>query len=475
MFSIDFDAMNVSCWCSSLCLGLALTVGGAVTACDGIGSGGDTVSPPEDTDDGPQIALSTDSLLLNAHPDAQRSDTAEFAVNHESGAGDLRVEARGALVVEEADASDEKTMYRAFYDGGVTERLQQSITVTASGSQEETIEVLILLGPSRHIEPGADVPPQLRVEGDHLETVNGERRWLQGVAVPSLEWTKDGEHVRRSIRVAIEDWNADVIRLAVADRFWFGRGENQHRGKPYRQLVDEAIATAAERGAYLVLDLHDYVAPRPEHVTFWIDAARRYKNHPAVIFGLLNEPHGVSWDVWRDGGTVRRDDGRFESPGMQGVLEAARGTGANNLVTASGLEYGYELSGVLDGYALQDPGGRGVMYESHPYPWKDNWKESFVDVSEEHPIFIGEIGAPKERFDFIPPSAHEAPETFVPDALGLIQKHRLNWTGWSFHPAAAPVLLEKWDYEPTEYWGRPAKEALGGMRFNDDISEEEYR
>lgn len=457
---------------------LMLMIGGALVACDGSGAGmGDESSPEDTADAAPQIALSTDSLSLNAHPDAERSDTAELVATLENSSEEPVVEAGESLVVEKVSASEGKTTYRVFYDGAVSERVQQSIAVSASGTEgaSASLEVTVLLGPSRQIEVGDAVPPPVRVVGDHLETESGEQRWLQGVAVPSLEWTAEGENVLRSIRVAIEDWDAEVIRLAVADHFWFGRSEHQRRGREYRELVDEAIAAAAERGAYLVLDLHDYVAPRPEHVTFWTDAARRYKNHPAVIFGLLNEPHGISWTVWRNGGTVRHDGDRFESPGLQGVLEAVRGTGATNVVTASGLEYGYDLSGVLNGYALRDPGGRGVMYESHPYPWKSNWKESFVDVSEEHPIFIGEIGAPNERFDFIPPSAHEAPETFVPDALGLIQKHRLNWTGWAFHPTAAPVLLENWDYTPTDYWGLPAKEALEGRRFNDDITEEEYR
>ena len=97
--------------------------------------------------------------------------------------------------------------------------------------------------------------------------------------------------------------------------------------------------------------------------------------------------------------------------------------------------------------------------------WKSGWQKKFLDVAEKHPIFIGECGAPNERLHFIPESQHEDAETWVPDFLGLLQKHKLHWTAWSFHPKASPVLLEDWDYTPTSYWGVHAKDALHGKQF----------
>jgi hypothetical protein len=66
---------------------------------------------------------------------------------------------------------------------------------------------------------------------------------------------------------------------------------------------------------------------------------------------------------------------------------------------------------------------------------------------------------------FIPASAHEMPETWAPDMLGCIQKYRLNWTAWCFHPKSSPCLLLDWNYTPTPYWGVPAKAALAGKVF----------
>ena len=58
--------------------------------------------------------------------------------------------------------------------------------------------------------------------------------------------------------------------------------------------------------------------------------ASTYKNHPAVIFDLYNEPHDVSWDIWRNGGQVtekasRRNPAKtYEAVGMQTLLDAVR-------------------------------------------------------------------------------------------------------------------------------------------------------
>jgi hypothetical protein len=142
-----------------------------------------------------------------------------------------------------------------------------------------------------------------------------------------------------------------------------------------------------------------------------------------------------------------------------------RETGAKNLIIAGGLDWGYDLSGVLEGFALEDRGGNGIMYSSHVYPWKSDWQGKFLVLAEKYPLFIGEVGADTQRMEFIPPERHEDPAIWVPDMLGVIQKHRLNWTAWCFHPKSTPRVLLDWDYTPTPFWGVAVKDALGGKHF----------
>lgn len=323
-------------------------------------------------------------------------------------------------------------------------------------------------------------PQPIKVVGNRLRDPSGKEVWLQGVHVVSMEWNPRGESVLNSIKVAIEEWKANVIRLSVKPDYWFGEGAD---AAAYKALIDAAVNMAANRGAYLLIDNHTYRAPRQSDIRFWTEVAGKYKNHPAVLFDLMNEPHTVSWEVWRNGGfveekTTKADEDNFltpeekekakkgyQSPGMQKLVETVRATGAKNIIVAGGLDWAYDLSGILKGYALEDKTGNGIMYSAHIYPWKSNWQGKVLDIAAVHPIFVGEVGANNKKMNWLPLERQEDPATWVPDMLGLIQKYRLNWSAFSFHPAASPVLLSDWKYTPNPEWGVPAKEALAGKPF----------
>jgi hypothetical protein len=327
-------------------------------------------------------------------------------------------------------------------------------------------------------------PQELHVEGNRVLSKDGKAVWLQGVNVVSLEFLVQGDHLLKSILVAVDDWKSNIIRLPVKEEYWFGRTSGQKDGgAAYRELVENAITLAANRGAYVLLDLHRFRAPRQEHADFWKDAAAKFQNHPAVLFDLFNEPHGTSWEVWRDGGFVAekkkpsdedafltaeekaRSAGGFQSIGMQALIDAVRSTGARNIVVPGGLDWAYDLSGIAKGFELKDATGNGIIYSTHIYPWKRDWEEKVLVVAGKHPILVGEVGADVKKMDFIPAEAQEDPYTWVPDMLGFIQKHKLHWTGFSFHPGASPVMITGWDYTPTPYWGAFAKDALAGRQF----------
>lgn len=280
------------------------------------------------------------------------------------------------------------------------------------------------------------------------------------------------------------------MRLAVKDEYWFGHGKPTERsagqndgGAAYRAIIDAAVNMAANRGAYLVIDNHRYRAIHDDHLLFWTEIVKKYGNHPAVLFDIINEPHGISWEVWRNGGYVplpnekgvdesaflseeeKKKNAGFHSPGMQKAVDHIRSLGARNIIIAGGLDWAYDLSGIVEGYALDDPDGNGIMYASHIYPWKRGWANKVLRAAALHPIFLGEVGADVKKMPFLPPEIQEDPATWVPDMLGLIQQYRLNWTGWSFHAWATPVMISDWDYTPTPFWGAPAKAALGGKQF----------
>ena len=339
-----------------------------------------------------------------------------------------------------------------------------------------------------HVDP--EVPQRdrwplpLHVRGNQILNSKNESVWLQGMNVVSLEWSVRGEKVLKSTLVAVDEWQANCIRLPVKEEYWFGRVAGQKDGgAEYRALVDQVITLVANRGKYVVLDLHRFRAPTAAHVEFWKDAATKYREHPAVLFDLFNEPHGTTWEVWRDGGFVAEEKkaadedafltpeekakkkNGFDSVGMQKLIDTVREAGAKNIVIVGGLDWAYDLSGIAKGFEVNDRGGHGIVYSTHIYPWKRDWAGKVLLITDKYPIFIGEVGADINKMTFIPAEAQEDPYTWVPDMLGLIQKHKLHWTAFSFHPKATPVMIQGWDYTPTPFWGQFVKEALAGKEF----------
>jgi endoglucanase len=312
------------------------------------------------------------------------------------------------------------------------------------------------------------ITPELKVSGNQLVTADGKVVVLQGVNVPMLAFSAIGENKTPfSVYFAITNWKANVVRLPVSDKYWFGGGKGQPAADAYRTLVDQSVGIAAANGAYIILDLHRFLTPDQSCVDFWKDAAARYKNNPAVLFDIFNEPHNTTWDVWRSGGSVpMKGKPPVQSVGMQALVDTVRGTGAMNIIVAGGLGYAYDLSGVLNGFALDDKGGNGIMYATHFYNWHKGWAAHILGVAEKYPVLVGETGADIHKMAFIPANAQEDPYTWAPDAIGFIQKNHLNWTAWSLHPKATPDLILDWNYTPTPYWGAFVKDALAGKQFD---------
>jgi endoglucanase len=334
--------------------------------------------------------------------------------------------------------------------------------------------------PCFSLSPMLSQPDTLHVQGNRLVTADGRDIWLQGLALPGLEWAGGGAKIRETLAAALHDWRANCIRLPVREDFWFGRDPSTAAdgGAAYRELVDELVTATAGAGAYLALDLHRFKAPTPAHAEFWRDAAARYANHPAVLFDIFNEAHDITWEVWRDGGRIDAPPGRqavaenefareqTDAIGHQALVDTVRATGAGNIVIAGGLDWAYDLSGVAAGFTLDDRGGRGVMYASHIYPWKFDWNEKVLCMAGKAPLFIGEVGCELVPLPFEKPEHYQDPYVWGPDAIGYIQTHRLHWTAWSFHPRATPRVIGDWDFTPTPFWGAFVRAALRGVRFH---------
>jgi hypothetical protein len=341
----------------------------------------------------------------------------------------------------------------------------------------------------------SSMPLPLKVAGTKVVNSKNEPVRLRGVNAACLEWTSNGEgHIVESVRVAIDDWHVNHVRLPMSQDRWFGKApEQSDEGKAYRALVDQVVQLCASKGVYIMLDLHwsdvgewgqnigQHSMPDENSLAFWKDLAPVYANHPAVMYDLYNEPHDVTWDIWLNGGEVTDRPNRrgqtpktFKAVGMQPLLDAIRATGAKNVIAAGGLDWAYDFSGILEGRQLKDPDGSGVIYANHCYNNKnqavETWIANMEKAAEELPIIVSEFGG--SYFKPGDPAAQSRRGGFggmrresgdwLMRVLQAIEDHKWSFTAWDFHPAAGPTLISGWDYAPTPGFGVYVKQMLAG-------------
>jgi endoglucanase len=97
--------------------------------------------------------------------------------------------------------------------------------------------------------------------------------------------------------------------------------------------LSKTVSGLTNRGAYVLLDPHNYAryngalinsgsVSYAQFADFWTRLANVFKGNSRVIFGLMNEPHGMSTDVWVSAANQ--------------AIAAIRATGAGNLILVPG-------------------------------------------------------------------------------------------------------------------------------------------
>ena len=298
--------------------------------------------------------------------------------------------------------------------------------------------------PTQPVAPGG-----YYVNGNTICTADGRAHLLHGVDRPSLEWSSVGTNLSLADFQLMASWKANVVRIALNQDFWLA--ESPLFDPYYSALVDDAVTWAEAAGMDVILDLHwsdagvlgscvstptsgcQQQMPDANSLTFWSEVATRYRNDGRVMFELYNEPHDVSWTVWKSGGTT--SDG-FQAVGMQQLHDTVRATGAQNLVLIGGLNWGYDLSGVpsnrIEGY--------NVVYVTHPYnsPGRrpSNWDKSWGFLTQTDPVTITEFG-----------TADSTCTTDYSAALiAYADAHATGWTAWAWYPGgcAFPAIIDDW-------------------------------
>lgn len=135
---------------------------------------------------------------------------------------------------------------------------------------------------------------QLHVSGTQLCNQNNEAIVLNGFSSHGLQWF--GQFTDYNSIKSAADLGANVFRFAMYT------AENGYISQPsVKDVLIAGVDNAIALDMYAIIDWHILSDGNPmtykeQAVEFFRDMAQRYKNSPAVLYEICNEPNGaVSW------------------------------------------------------------------------------------------------------------------------------------------------------------------------------------
>jgi endoglucanase len=213
------------------------------------------------------------------------------------------------------------------------------------------------------------------------------------------------------------------------------------------------------RGVVVDLDLH-WSAPGSKLATgqremadvdhsleFWRQVAAAYGNDPHVIFELYNEPHGVTWQCWRDGCLVPPNGptAAYQAAGMQQLVSTVRATKARNPLILDGLAHATDFSAWRQ-YMPDDP-DHALVAAWHVYGPSEChlscWERTVSDL-QRVPLLVTEFGD------------RACKSAFVDDFMSWLDQRGIGYLAWAWNTwsgCEGPSLLETYAGVPHGAYG----------------------
>jgi len=286
----------------------------------------------------------------------------------------------------------------------------------------------------------------LHIVGNHFIDENRNIIILRGVNRWSLEFSCGDGHFTPNDFRAIRSWGANAVRIPLNEnRFLF-----HYDCSNYVDIVKQAVKNAENAGLYVILDLQwvepynnnqpGMIYPMPDSKArdFWKELASTYANDDLVLFEVYNEPHDVSWKIWRNGGQVSN----YQAVGMQELTTLINSIAPNRVVIIGGLGWSYDLSRIQQGYAIS---GRNIAFTTHLYnnanEQPTDWQRAFGVIAKTAPVIATEFG--QSDFGF----------TYNGQVMNYFEHLKTGYLAWAWvaNNDNNPTLLKSWNGTPSDY------------------------
>ena len=368
-----------------------------------------------------QGSTGTFGLSLSAAP------SANVAVTTTSTSGDsgLTVTGGGTLTFTPSNFATAQTVTVSADSSGTG-----SATFTAAAAGYPSVAITVTETSSGG-GGGGGPAPQLHVSGNKLLNASGQQVILRGVDRSGTEYACvqgngifDGE-VDQAAVTAMLSWKVNAVRVPLNEACWNAESyvTAADAGTNYINAIKSYVSLLNSNGLVAILDLHwtdgTYTGPsagcssaqatcqKPmpdaaQAIPFWTSVANTFKGNDAVVFDLFNEPYASradnnnsaeGWQCWATGSPCTGIS--YPVAGMQQMINAVRGAGANNVLMLGGEEYANDLTGWLANEPT-DP-DHNLVASWHSYNFntcssQSCWTSQIAPVIAQVPVIAGEIG-----------------------------------------------------------------------------------
>lgn len=141
---------------------------------------------------------------------------------------------------------------------------------------------------------------KLSVVGTNLCNSEGTPVQLKGVSTHGIAWFP--QYINRDAFITLrDDWNADIIRLAMYTQEYGGYRSGGNR-EELKNKVKEGVNLCTELGLYCIVDWHILSDGNPndskeDAKAFFAEMSATYAGNNNVIYELCNEPNGgTNWN-----------------------------------------------------------------------------------------------------------------------------------------------------------------------------------
>ncbi len=280
-----------------------------------------------------------------------------------------------------------------------------------SGKTPEEVTAAEPASPPAAISGGVSENGQLRVEGTRLVNDAGQPVVLRGMSSHGIQWYP--QFASSGAMASLTARGANLFRVAAYS------AEGGYTSDP-NGVLEKTFAAADNAIAndmYVIIDWHilsdgDPLANADKGEEFLKKAAERYKDSPAVIYEICNEPNGgISWS-----GNVK--------PYAERVIPAIRGIDPDAVILVGSPQWSQNVNEAADDPLSFD----NIMYTCHFYAGTHGqWLRDRIDyaLSKGAPIFVSEWGTS---------AADGNGGVFLDESrewLDFLNQRGISWANWS--------------------------------------------